>query len=135
MKYKIFGNPHKVKKVQEFLKGKPLDPKGFSAIPEQGQELVLKPEFCYGIWDRRVRLIAIFFYDDHSVIEIHYSQLPPHVLEAALKDVERQGGTIEREGYYQITAPTVKEFINSQDYQEWLKEEAKKRGIKIIKNN
>jgi hypothetical protein len=132
MKYKIWGNPHMVKWVQEFLKGKPIDVKELSAIPEQYQELILEPEFYYGIWDRRVRLIASFFCDDHSVIQIHYSQLPPHVFEDALTDIERQGGTIEREGYYQITVPIVKEFLESGDYQEWLKREAKKRGIKII---
>jgi hypothetical protein len=132
MKYKIFGNPHMVKWVREFLRGKPIDTKELSAIPEQYQELILEPEFYYGVWDRRLRLIASFFCDDHSVIEIHYSPLPPHILEDALADIGRLGRTIEREGRYQITTSTVKEFLNSEDYQEWLKQEAKKRGIKII---
>ena len=133
MKYKIFGNPHMVKWVREFLRGKPINIEELSAIPEQYQELILEPEFWYEVWDHELRLTATFFYDDHSVIQIHYSQLPPHILEDALTDIGRQGGTLEQEGRYQITVPTVKEFIESEEYQEWLKKEAKKRGIKIIK--
>jgi hypothetical protein len=132
MKYKIFGNPYIVKVTQELLRGKSIQNEDLSTIPEHFQEIFLEPDFGYAVLDHRVRLVASFFCDDHSVIQIHYSQLPPHVLEAALADIEHQGGGINHEGFYRITSPIVKEYLETESYQEWLKKEAKKRGIKII---
>jgi len=132
MKYKIFGNPYMVKATQDLLRGKSIQNEDLSTIPEHFQEIFLEPDFCYAVLDRRVRLVASFFCDDHSVIQIHYSQLASHILESALADIEQQGGGINQEGFYRITSPVVKEYLETESYQEWLKREAKKRGIKII---
>jgi len=132
LQYKINANPHSLRLVRLMKYGIPVqvyNPIDF----EKTEEIILEPEFWYSVWNCHVSLIATFYKDNLSEIQIAYSELPTYVYEAAIKDINRQGGVINISGIYHILSSKVFKFIESKKFQKWLEKEAERHGIEIVK--
>ena len=131
LQYKIYAKPHSLRLVRLCQLGIPVH--YYPVTEEEVREIILEPEFYYSVWNCSVSLIASFFKNDLSSIQIVYPDLPPHVTNAVLDDINDQGGAINISGLYEITSSKVWRFIKSKKFQRWLEEEAIKHGIEIVK--
>jgi hypothetical protein len=133
LRYKINANPHALRLIRLTRYGIPVS--FYSPIDfEKTEEIILEPEFWYSVWDCKVSLIALFYKNDLSQIQITYPELPNYVYELAVRDLARQGGAINISGIYHVLSSKIFKFIESKKFQKWLENEAQKRGIEIVKN-
>jgi hypothetical protein len=131
LQYKIYANPQLIKLAQLCQRGVPVH--YYPTSTEEARELILEPEFYYSVWNCSISLVASFFKNNLSSIQIAYPEPPLYVVDAALDDIYRQGRALNISGLYQITSSKVWRFIKSKKFQRWLEEEAKKHGIEIVK--